>query len=101
MFVSVDPQRDTVDLIGGYAHYFDPSFVAVTGEEKMINALALQASVMYMKVPGESGNENDYLVDHSSQIVLINPQGEMRAIITPPHLPNQMASDIALLRASL
>ena len=35
VFVTLDPERDTVDMLGGYVHYFDPEFTGVTGEEKM------------------------------------------------------------------
>jgi protein SCO1/2 len=94
VFVTVDPQRDTVDLLGGYVHYFDPEFTGVTGDEKMIQALTLQASVLYMKVPGESGNENDYLVDHSSSILMINPQGQLVAFLGAPHTPSSILASI-------
>lgn len=93
-FISVDPQRDTVDLLGGYVHYFDPEFIGVTGDEKMIQALALQASVLYMKVPGESGNENDYLVDHSSSILLVNPEGQLAAFLKAPHTPSSILDSV-------
>jgi protein SCO1 len=94
VFVSVDPQRDTVDLLGGYVHYFDPEFTGVTGDEKMIQALALQASVLYMKVPGDSGNENDYLVDHSSSILLISPEGKLVAFLKAPHTPGSILDSV-------
>ena len=56
VMVSVDPQRDGVELLGEYVRYFDPDFIGVTGDEKMIQALALQMSVVYAKMPGASGN---------------------------------------------
>ena len=85
VFVSVDPQRDTVDLLAPYVHYFDPKFFGVTGDETMLQALTLQASILYVKVPGESGDENDYLVDHSSAVLAINPEGQLAAILSAPH----------------
>jgi protein SCO1/2 len=94
VFVSVDPQRDTLDKLGDYVHYFDPEFIGVTGDEKMIQALALQASVLYMKVPGESGNANDYLVDHSSSILLINPEVQLAAILKAPHTPGSIIDSV-------
>jgi protein SCO1/2 len=83
IFVSVDPQRDTVAVLHDYVNYFDPEFTGVTGDEKMIQALALQMSVVYMKAPSE-GN-GDYLVDHSSAILLLNPEGKLAAFLQPPH----------------
>jgi len=94
VFVTVDPQRDTVDMLGDYVHYFDPEFTGVTGDENMIQALALQASVLYMKVPGESGNENGYLVDHSSSILLINPEGQLAAFLGAPHTPGSILDSV-------
>ena len=94
VFVTVDPQRDTVDMLGDYVHYFDPEFTGVTGDENMIQALTLQASVLYMKVPGESGNENDYLVDHSSSILMINPQGQLAAFLGAPHTPGSILDSV-------
>ena len=97
VFITVDPQRDTVDLLGAYVHYFDAEFTGVTGDENMIQALTLQASVLYMKVPGESGNENDYLVDHSSSVLLINPEGQLAAILTAPHTPGSILDSVKAL----
>ena len=94
VFISVDPQRDTVDVLGSYVHYFDPEFTGVTGDEKMIQALTLQASVLYMKVPGESGNENDYLVDHSSSVMLINPEVQLAAFLSAPHTPSSILESV-------
>jgi protein SCO1/2 len=84
IFVSVDPERDTTALLHDYVRYFDPDFTGVTGDEKMIQALTLQMSVVYMKVPSE-GSDNDYLVDHSSAIMLLNPEGKLAAFLQPPH----------------
>ena len=83
IFVSVDPERDTTALLHDYVRYFDPDFTGVTGDEKMIQALTLQMSVVYMKVPSE-GSDN-YLVDHSSSILLLNPEGKLTAFLQPPH----------------
>lgn len=99
VFISVDPQRDSVAMLGDYVHYFDPQFTGVTGDEKMIQALTLQTSVVYMKVPGASGNENDYLVDHSSSILLINPEGQLAAFLRAPHTPSSISDSVNKLKA--
>lgn len=99
VFISVDPQRDSVEMLSGYVHYFDPQFMGVTGEEKMIEALTLQTSVVYMKVPGASGAQNDYLVDHSSSILLINPKGQLAAFLKTPHTPSNIIESVEKIRA--
>ena len=99
IMVSVDPQRDRVELLGEYVRYFDPDFIGVTGDEKMIQALALQMSVVYAKMPGASGNENDYLIDHSSSVLLINPEGKLVAFLKAPHTPDSINDSVAKVRA--
>jgi protein SCO1/2 len=98
VLVSVDPQRDSVELLDGYVQYFDPAFIGVTGEEKMIQALTLQTSVVYAKMPGSSGNEDDYLVDHSSAVLLINPEGKLAAFLNAPHTPSGINESVATVR---
>ncbi len=99
IFVTVDPQRDSIKMLGDYVHYFDPEFTGVTGDEKMIQALTLQTSVVYMKMPGSSGNENDYLVDHSSAILLINPKGQLAAFLKAPHTPASVIDSVQKIKA--
>jgi protein SCO1/2 len=94
VLVSVDPERDSVEMLGEYVQYFDREFIGVTGEEKMIQALTLQTSVVYAKMPGASGNENDYLVDHSSAVLLINPQGQLTAFLNAPHTPGSILDSV-------
>lgn len=84
-FISVDPKRDSVEMLGEYVRYFDKSFTGVTGEVKMIEALTLQAGVVFMEVPSSSEYKEDYLVDHSASLLLINPEGKLSAYLRPPH----------------
>ena len=100
MLISVDPQRDSIELLADYVHYFDPEFIGVTGDENMIQALTLQTSVVYMKVPGASGNEKDYLVDHSSSILLINPEGQLAAFLKAPHTPSSILDSVAKVKGA-
>ena len=83
VFVSVDPKRDTAKLVSEYVRYFDKDFIGVTGEEKMLQAMATQMSVVAMTVPSDKPDE--YLVDHSSNLLLLNPAVELAAMLRPPH----------------
>lgn len=90
VFVSVDPERDKVEMLADYVQYFDKDFIGVTGDKEMIKALTLQMSVVYMKVPVDNGtsvNSDDsvYNVDHSSALLLVNPDGKLVAFLNPPH----------------
>jgi protein SCO1/2 len=96
-FISVDPQRDTVKNLSAYVKYFDKDFIGITGSEKMLGAMALQSSVVFMKMPAESGSENDYLMDHSSALLLINPQAQLVAFINPPHTADSILKALVII----
>ena len=91
VFVSVDPDRDKVEMLSDYVQYFDKDFVGITGDAEMIKALTLQMSVVYMKVPVDNGaaagsaGGSAYNVDHSSALLLLNPEGKLVAFLNPPH----------------
>ncbi len=96
-FVSVDPDRDTAELLKQYVRYFDPSFTGVTGKADEIDKLTGQLGILYGfedKDP-ETGNYN---VNHSAQFILTDPQGRMRAVISPPHDPATIASNFQTIR---
>ena len=96
-FVSVDPERDSIDSLGAYIRYFDPGFTAVTGDSEMIRDLTSQMSVVFMKVPGSSGQAEEYLVDHSSSIMLLNPKGALQAFLSAPHTSQSINSALKQL----
>jgi protein SCO1/2 len=93
-FLSVDPGRDTPDAVGSYAHHFSPSALAATGEKAQIDALVQSLGMLYMLTPLDG---DDYTVDHSPTIALINPQGQMAGVIRPPLDPAKIAADLRAL----
>jgi len=107
IFISVDPARDKLENLGEYVQYFDRDFIGVTGEEDLIKALTLQMSVVYMKVSDSSTSDgsrpdekvsDNYLVDHSSALLLINPEGRLAAFLNPPHDAHTIVKDIQTVR---
>ena len=94
LFVSVDPDRDTAEKTGEYAAYFHPATLAATAPEPALGQFATSLGLVYMKVPLEGG---DYTMDHSSALVLIDPQGRQVGLIRPPLVPDDIAADLALL----
>ena len=92
VFISVDPERDKVEMLAEYVQYFDKDFIGVTGDSNLIKALTLQMSVAYMKMAPEEGSD-DYLVDHSSALLLLNPEGKLVAFLNPPHDPKTILED--------
>ena len=96
MLVSVDPHRDTPERLGAYVKHFNDRFVGVTGESEGIKSFANQVSAIYV-VPEDKSDPN-YLVDHSSSIILIDPNAAVHAVFTPPQEADALAQDFALLR---
>lgn len=87
IFISVDPERDTPDILAEYVNYFNKDFIGLTGTLEELKKLTTQLSVSFAKAPGASGDisQDDYLMDHSSSFMLINPQGKLQSFITAPH----------------
>ena len=81
VMVSVDPARDTVQQLADYMPYFNPDFIGVTGEFLDIHRFATKLNTPIRKVMDEDGS---YQVDHSSNIVLINPRGDYHGFFRAP-----------------
>lgn len=97
LLVSVDPERDTAERLRDYVKYFNETFTGVTGTPEEIRKFADQVSVVY-SVPEDRSDPN-YLVDHSSTVILINPDAAVQAIFTPPQTAEAMVKDFRLLVA--
>lgn len=91
VFISVDPQRDTAEVVGEYVEYFDPEFIGLRGDGNALLPLTQAMSVAYEFEPeGEDG----YTVIHSSTVVLINPAAELTTIFTPPLSATKISADL-------
>lgn len=97
VFVSVDPARDNLTQLDKYVHFFNPEFKAVTGSQKQLETIARQMGVIFDKIymDPKSQNKDNYLMEHSTSLTLINPQGGIQAIFTGPHEVSQLSDDIA------
>ena len=73
IMITIDPERDTVDLLRDYAGHFHPRQVALTGSVDQIKAVARSYGVYFARAR-DSGT-SDYLMDHSSLVFLIGPDG--------------------------
>lgn len=93
-FVSVDPERDTPAAVGSYARHFSPTAIAATGEKAQIDTLAKGLGMVYMKTPLEG---DDYTVDHSTTIAVLDPQGRIAGLIRPPLDAAKIAADLRAL----
>lgn len=80
VFITVDPARDTREVLAGFVTHFDKRIVGLTGPEAMIERVAKGYRVKYAKVPGSS-DSTFYTVDHTSTMFHMGPQGEFIARI--------------------
>ena len=75
IFISLDPERDTPQVMGDYVKNFGPRFVGLTGSPEAIAAAAKAYRVVYAKVD-DKASANGYSVDHSALVYLMSPEGE-------------------------
>ena len=81
VMISVDPARDTVEQLAQYVPFFNPAFTGVTGEFLTLHRVATALNTPFRKVPGQG---EDYLIDHSANVVLINPRGDYHGFFKAP-----------------
>jgi len=93
VFVSIDPERDTLERLREYLAYFNPDFLGATGEDQALRGLADQLGVLYARADVESAM--GYLMDHSAHLVLLVPKVRMYALFGPPFSPAKIAEDLA------
>ena len=76
VFVSLDPERDTPEILKSYLASFDPSFIALRGTPEQTKAAADEFKIFYAKVPGKV--EGSYTLDHTAGTFVIDAQGNVR-----------------------
>ena len=93
VFITVDPERDTPDLVGQYAQAFYPRMVGLTGTPEQVAKAAKAFRVYYQKA--EVQGSSTYLMDHSAFTYLMGPDWSVRDILPPQLAPQDMAQRIA------
>jgi protein SCO1 len=97
IFVSVDPERDTAELLKAYVGNFDPDFVALRGTPDQVKQAAKEFKVYYNKVPGKT--EQSYTVDHTAASYLFDTEGHVRVFERYGSGPAVLAQDLKILLA--
>ena len=92
-FVSVDPERDTAEILAGYVTYFNPDFIGATADTEKLTPLTRSIGIAH-QIRNKTDDKPEYDVDHSSAIVLINPQAEFAGLFSAPQDALVMARDI-------
>jgi protein SCO1/2 len=97
ILVSVDPERDSPEILAKYVSHFDAGVIGVTGSVDEITRLTKPLGIYFAKSGDLDGNYN---VDHSAVILLLNAEGEWHAVFSAPHTIDSLVHDIPLLTGS-
>lgn len=101
LFVSVDPERDAPDRIGEYAHAFHRDTLAATADIPALERFTRSLSLVFAKVRPEGAPEDQYTIDHSATLAVLDPQGRMAGVVQPPlDVPGIAADLVALTEAA-
>ena len=92
VMVSVDPERDTVEKMNEYVTAFNPNFIGARAELPEITALEKELHLVAVKMQAGDG-KNQYTINHSAEIMVFNPAGELQAFMSYPHEPVKMVQD--------
>ncbi|MDP3552101.1 MAG: SCO family protein [Novosphingobium sp.] len=93
LFITIDPQRDTPEVVGAFAANFGPNVVGLTGTPKRIADAAKKWAVYYSK--REGGTPDAYLMDHSRGVFLMGPKGEPIALLPADKDAKSVAAELA------
>ena len=95
--ISVDPDRDSVERLKEYITYFNPKFGGATGDRREIDKLTKDFGVHYKIHEPEPGADY-YLVDHSTAIIVINPEAHLQAVLTDTSATDKLVKDFLTIR---
>jgi protein SCO1/2 len=98
VFVTVDPERDTPEVLRAYVANFGPGFMALRGSPEETATAASEFKVFYRKQPGAT--PGSYTVDHTATLFVFDPQGRVRLYVRYGQPAPDLAGDIRLLLAA-
>ncbi len=93
-FVSIDPERDTPQVMGTYVGNFSDRITAITGEPDKVYAMAKSFGIYWKKVPTDDG---DYTMDHTASVLLLNGKGEFAGTIAYGENPDTAVAKLKRL----
>jgi len=93
--LTVDPERDTPELLSHYVTAFDPSFLGLSGDADATARVAKEFKIIYQKQPGST--PETYTMDHSAGTFVFDPEGRLRLYVGHGQDPEFFAHDLKLL----
>lgn len=97
LFVTLDPERDTREILAAYVNAFDARFLALYGDLEATRTAAKEFKVFFEKRPGDTPGA--YSVDHSAQTYLLDPAGRLRLFVRHGRLREDLVPDLRALLA--
>ncbi|MES2162033.1 MAG: SCO family protein [Pseudomonadota bacterium] len=97
LFVTVDPERDTQQLLAEYVPAFDKRFLGLYGTAEQTAAVGKEFKVFYAKVPGKT--PGSYTMDHTAASYVFDKQGKIRLLVRSGQGPAPIVHDLKLLLA--
>ena len=98
LFVTVDPERDTREVLAQYVPAFDARFLGLYGDTASTQRVAKEFRIYYAKNPGSAPGA--YSIDHSAQSFVFDPQGRLRLIVRPDRITQDLPEDLRVLLKS-
>ena len=95
LFVTVDPERDTPEVLAKYVPAFDPGFLGLSGDAAATQRAAKEFKIFYEKRAGST--PSSYTVDHSGQSYVIDPLGKLRLFVRHDRIAQDLADDLRTL----
>lgn len=95
IMVTVDPEVDDSERLNNYVPFFDPEFIGLTTDKETTAQFAKQLGILFIKRQTEGAN--NYEVDHSASIILIDPEGRWAGVISAPHKADTISADLKKL----
>ena len=95
LFVTVDPERATPEVLAKYVPAFDPAFLGLSGDAAATQRAAKEFKIFYEKRAGPE--PSSYTVDHSGQSYVIDPQGRLRLFVRHERIAQDLADDLRAL----
>lgn len=96
VFATLDPKTDTPQKLKTFLSRFNPAFIGITGEEAEVHKLSKSLNV-YSWTDPKLNAAGQKIIDHSATIMLINPEGRLHALFTPPHQIDTIKKDLQTL----
>lgn len=98
IFISIDEEHDQNGFPDKYSKYFNKHFTGLSGSKAQTDLLTKSLGVVALKIEKSANSANpeqekNYVYDHSGTLFIINPKGQLQAILSPPHKTDQLIKD--------